>query len=340
MRVLVTGGAGYIGSHTLIELMALDHDVCVFDNYVNSSPVVLDRVRALSNGQVAATEGDVRDPSALARVMEDFQPEAVIHFAGLKAVGDSMTRPLEYYDVNLHGTLALLRAMDQVGCKRIIFSSSATVYGEPAYLPYDESHPLRPTNVYGRSKLLSEQVISDWADLTGGTGVLLRYFNPVGAHPSARLGEDPDGIPDNLMPYVAQVAVGKRARLAVFGDDYDTPDGTGLRDYIHVVDLARAHVAALDYAASAAGARAFNIGTGQSYSVLEMVAAFAQASGRDIPYDIAPRRAGDIAAMQADPSRAHAELGWKATHTLADMAQSTWDWQHANPQGYRTGKMG
>ena len=335
MRVLVTGGAGYIGSHTLLELMASDHEVCVLDNYVNSSPVVLDRVRSLSNGQVSAVEGDIRDEVAVADVMADFKPEAVIHFAGLKAVGDSMKRPLEYYDVNLRGTMGLLRAMDGVGCKRIIFSSSATVYGDPVYLPYDEAHPLNPTNVYGRSKLLSEQVISDWANLTGGTGVLLRYFNPVGAHPSARLGEDPEGVPDNLMPYVAQVAVGKRDKLSVFGDDYDTPDGTGLRDYIHVVDLARAHVAALGYAATAKGARPFNIGTGQSYSVLEMVAAFAAASGREIPYEVAPRREGDIAAMQADPARATAELGWKAAHNLADMAQSTWDWQRANPSGYR-----
>jgi len=335
MRVLVTGGAGYIGSHTLLELMAGDHDVCVLDSYINSSPVVLDRVRALSNGQVQATEGDIRDDNVLSDVMSDFRPEAVIHFAGLKAVGDSMKRPLEYYDVNLRGTMSLLRAMDAVGCKRIIFSSSATVYGDPVYLPYDENHPLNPTNVYGRSKLLSEQVISDWANLTGSTGVLLRYFNPVGAHPSAKIGEDPEGIPDNLMPYVAQVAVGKRDKLSVFGDDYDTPDGTGLRDYIHVVDLARAHVAALGYAETATGARAFNIGTGQSYSVLDMVAAFAAASGRDIPYAIAPRREGDIAAMQADPSRAQAELGWKAEHSLDDMAQSTWDWQHANPQGFR-----
>jgi len=335
MRVLVTGGAGYIGSHTLIELMALDHEVCVFDNYLNSSPAVLDRVRSLSNGQLTATEGDVRDTSALQAVMEDFRPDTVIHFAGLKAVGESMKRPLEYYDVNLHGTMALLRAMDSVGCKSIIFSSSATVYGEPQKLPFDETHPLNPTSVYGRSKLLSEQVISDWANLTGGAAVLLRYFNPVGAHPSARVGEDPEGIPDNLMPYIAQVAVGKREKLAVFGNDYDTPDGTGLRDYIHVVDLAKAHVAALSFAQDLDGARAFNIGTGEAYSVLEMVEAFATASGRDIAYEIAPRRAGDVAAMKADPSRAEKELGWKATHSLADMAQSTWDWQNANPNGYR-----
>ena len=334
MRVLVTGGAGYIGSHTLLELMAGNHDVCVFDSYINSSPVVLDRVRSLSNGQVRAEQGDIRDDQTLSHVMDDFRPDAVIHFAGLKAVGDSMKRPLDYYDVNLRGTMGVLRAMDAVGCKRMIFSSSATVYGDPVYLPYDEAHPLNPTNVYGRSKLLSEQVITDWAELTGGTGVLLRYFNPVGAHPSARIGEDPEGIPDNLMPYVAQVAIGKRDRLSVFGNDYDTPDGTGLRDYIHVVDLARAHVAALDYAATAKGARPFNIGTGQSYSVLEMIAAFAAASGRDIPYDIAPRRAGDIAAMQADASRAAKDLGWVASFGLADMAQSTWDWQRANPQGF------
>jgi len=335
MRVLVTGGAGYVGTHTLIELMAYNHEICVLDSYINASPVALDRVRGLSNGHVNATEGDVRDPVVLTAVMEEFRPDAVIHFAGLKAVGDSMKRPLEYYDVNVNGTIALLRAMDRVGCKQIIFSSSATVYGEPQTPQMDENHPLNPTNVYGRSKLLSENIISDWATLTDGSAALLRYFNPVGAHPSSKIGEDPEGIPDNLMPYIAQVAVGKRDSLSVFGNDYDTPDGTGLRDYIHVVDLARAHVAALTYTQTNNGARAFNIGTGEAYSVLQMVSAFAAASGRDIPYEIAPRRAGDIAAMASDPGRAQTELGWKAQHTLADMAQSTWDWQRANPNGYR-----
>lgn len=336
MRVLVTGGAGYIGSHTLLELLGQGHDVCVLDNYDNSSPVVLDRVRNLSNGgTVSAYEGDIRNSQSLDQVMQDFKPDTVIHFAGLKAVGDSMSDPLGYYDVNVNGTLALLHAMDRAGCRRIIFSSSATVYGEPVYLPYDEAHPLAPTSVYGRTKMMAEHLITDWARThDDASGVLLRYFNPVGAHPSARIGEDPSDVPNNLMPFIAQVAVGKRKALAIFGDDYDTPDGTGQRDYIHVVDLARAHVAALNYAAKTSGARAFNIGTGQAQSVREMVQAFERASGKTIPCDVAPRRAGDIATMQANAARANAELGWQATHDLDDMARSTWDWQSQNPNGY------
>ena len=334
MRVLVTGGAGYIGSHTLVELLGQAHEVCVLDNYDNSSPVVLDRVRKLTNGTVTAVEGDVRSDDTLAQVMATFRPEAVVHFAGLKAVGDSMKQPLSYYDVNVNGTLALLRAMDAGGCRRVIFSSSATVYGEPVYLPYDEAHPLNPTSVYGRTKLMAEQILTDWAQASGGTAVLLRYFNPVGAHASATIGEDPSDVPNNLMPFIAQVAVGKRPHLQIFGDDYDTPDGTGLRDYIHVVDLARAHVAALDYAREHGGTRAFNIGTGQPYSVHQMVAAFREASGQPIPTVMASRRAGDIASMQADVGRARDELGWQATHTLADMAASTWAWQSGNPNGF------
>jgi len=335
MRVLVTGGAGYIGSHTLVELLGQAHEVCVVDDHSNSSPVVLDRVRALSNGLVTAHVADLRDAPTLDRIMGEFRPDAVVHFAGLKAVGESTEKPLSYYDVNVTGTITLLRAMERVGCNRIIFSSSATVYGEPVYLPYDEDHPLAPTSVYGRTKLMAEQILTDWAAIhPEASVVLLRYFNPVGAHSSTRIGEDPSGIPNNLMPYIAQVAVGKRAHLSVFGDDYETPDGTGLRDYIHVVDLAQAHVAALDYAAAANGAAVFNIGTGQSYSVLEMVAAFERATGRGIPVKIAPRRAGDIAAMQADVTRARDILGWSATHDLDDMVRSTWGWQSANPNGY------
>ncbi|MFT5797607.1 MAG: UDP-glucose 4-epimerase [Candidatus Azotimanducaceae bacterium] len=335
MRVLVTGGAGYIGSHTLLELMAQGHDVHVFDNFSNSSPLVLDRVRSLSNGSVNCVDADIRDRAALDRVMGDFAPEAVVHFAGLKAVGESAIKPIDYYDVNITGTLCLLAAMDRVGCTRIIFSSSATVYGEPVYLPYDEAHPTAPTSVYGRTKLMAEEILTDWAAARpAASAVLLRYFNPVGAHPSAQIGEDPSDIPNNLMPFIAQVAVGKRTHLSIFGDDYDTPDGTGLRDYIHVVDLARAHVAALDYAAVTAGARPFNIGTGRSYSVRDMVAAFARACGQDIPVQVAPRREGDIAAMQADASRAATELGWTATHDLDDMTASTWAWQSANLDGY------
>ncbi|MCK0097034.1 UDP-glucose 4-epimerase GalE [Yoonia sp. F2084L] len=339
MRVLVTGGAGYIGSHTLLELMAQGHEVCVLDNYSNATPEVLTRVRALSNGIVHDYVGDVRDANKLDEVMQDFQPEAVIHFAGLKAVGESTEKPLYYYDVNVGGTLTLLHAMERAGCKRLIFSSSATVYGEPVYLPYDEAHPTNPTSVYGRSKLMAEHILTDWiAAHPDRTAVLLRYFNPVGAHPSAQIGEDPKDIPNNLMPFIAQVAVGKRDALQIFGDDYDTPDGTGLRDYIHVVDLARAHVAAIRYAEQATGARHFNIGTGQSYSVRDMVAAFERACGKTIATKQVARRAGDIAAMQADASRANAELGWKATHNLDDMTASTWAWQSANPDGYGEGQ--
>lgn len=335
MRVLVTGGAGYIGSHTLLELMAQGHEVCVLDNYSNATPEVLTRVRALSNGVLKDVTGDVRDARTLDDIMHSFAPEAVIHFAGLKAVGESAQKPLAYYDVNISGTLALLNAMSRCGCQKIIFSSSATVYGEPQYLPYDEAHPTHPMSVYGRTKLMAEQILTDWAAADAARGaVVLRYFNPVGAHPSGDLGEDPRDIPNNLMPFIAQVAVGKRDALAVFGNDYDTPDGTGLRDYIHVVDLARAHVAALDYAQGHTGTRPFNIGTGQNYSVIDMVKAFERASGRAIPTQTSPRRAGDVAAMCADASRANAELGWQATHDLHDMAASTWAWQSKNPDGY------
>lgn len=335
MRVLVTGGAGYIGSHTLLELLGQGHEVCVIDNYTNSFPVVLDRVRALSNGTLNDHHCDIRDADGLAAIMDDFRPDAVIHFAGLKAVGESALKPLDYYDVNITGTLTLLQAMNKVDCTRIIFSSSATVYGKPVYLPYDEAHPTAPTSVYGRTKLMAEEILADWTVARPqATAVLLRYFNPVGAHASGTMGEDPSDIPNNLMPYIAQVAVGKRDHLSIFGDDYDTPDGTGLRDYIHVVDLARAHVAALNYADTATGARSFNIGTGQAYSVQNMVDAFSRAIGRPIPTQISPRRAGDVAAMQADASRAATELGWQATHDLDDMVKSTWGWQSQNPDGY------
>jgi len=334
MKVLVTGGAGYIGSHTLVELMGKAHEVKVVDNFDNSSPEVLERVRKLTNGEMSLAQGDVRDSRFLNTTFEQFRPDAVIHFAGLKAVGESMERPLDYYDVNVRGTMSTLRAMDAVGCKRIVFSSSATVYGEPVYLPYDEDHPLAPQSVYGRSKMIAEHIIEDWAQAQNATAVLLRYFNPVGAHASATIGEHPQGIPNNLMPFIAQVAVGRRNELSVFGDDYDTPDGTGRRDYIHVVDLAQAHVAAVDFAATNSGARHFNIGTGQPYSVWEMVAAFENACGKKIACKVTPRRKGDIAEMQADASRAKAEMGWEAKRSLADMAQSTWNWQTANPDGY------
>ena len=337
MRVLVTGGAGYIGSHTLLELMAQGHDICVLDNYCNSSPEVIKRVHELSNRSVNAFEGDVRDQALLDQIVTNFRPEAVIHFAGLKAVGESSNRPVDYYDVNVTGTLRLLAAMDRIGCRSLIFSSSATVYGVPAYLPYDEAHPTNPTSVYGRSKLMVEQILSDWTKANQDvSAVILRYFNPVGAHSSARIGESPRGVPDNLMPYVAQVATGKRADLTIFGDDYDTADGTGERDYIHVVDLAKAHVAALDYSVQTQGARPFNIGTGISYSVRQMVTAFREESGHTIPTKVTSRRDGDVAAMKADPSRANKELGWTAELGLKEMAASLWAWQSSNPDGYNT----
>lgn len=335
MRVLVTGGAGYIGSHTLVELLGQTHEICVVDNHDNGSPVAIERVRALSNGTLEAHEVDIRDTARLTEVARAFAPEAVIHFAGLKAVGESAARPVDYYDVNIGGTLSLLRAMEAAGCGRIIFSSSATVYGEPVYLPFDEDHPLAPTNVYGQTKRMAEQVLTDWAAARPEASVmLLRYFNPVGAHPSGRIGEDPRDVPNNLMPYLAQVATGRREALQIFGDDYDTPDGTGVRDYIHVVDLARAHVAALDRAAEARGTEVYNIGTGRGYSVREMVAAFSRAVGRELPVRVVARRPGDIAEMRADASRAERLLGWKAEHGIDEMAQSLWRWQSGNPEGY------
>ena len=336
MRVLVTGGAGYIGSHTLVELLGQGHEVAVVDSHANSSPVVLERVHALTNGRIDAHRADIRDTAALRDILGGWRPEAVIHFAGLKAVGESVRQPLEYYDVNVAGTLSLLRAMEAGGCGRIIFSSSATVYGEPVYLPYNEDHPLNPTSVYGQTKRIAEQVLTDWAAAgPDRTAILLRYFNPVGAHASGRLGEDPAGEPQNLMPYLAQVATGRRDRLRVFGNDYPTPDGTGVRDYIHVVDLARAHVAALARAVATTGAEAFNIGTGRGLSVMEMLAAFSRAVGRDLPHEVLPRREGDIAEMQADCRKAAQVLGWRAEYGVDAMAASLWAWQSANPDGYR-----
>lgn len=338
MRVLVTGGAGYIGSHTIIELLARGHELCVVDNFDNSSPRVLDRIHELTNRDMTFHKADVRDTAAMTGILQDFRPDAVIHFAGLKAVGEAEEQPLRYFDVNNGGTVSLLQAMDAADCRQIVFSSSATVYGEPVYLPFDEAHPCQPTNVYGRTKHFAEEILRDWQRATPGSAVtLLRYFNPVGAHPSGRIGEDPRDIPNNLMPFVAQVAVGRRKALSVFGNDYDTPDGTGVRDYIHVVDLARAHIAALDHAAGREGAEVFNIGTGQGYSVLDMVEAFSRVSGRNIPYEITDRRPGDIAKSLADPSRANAVLGWVAEHSLDVMCASTWAWQSQNPNGYGDG---
>ncbi|NPD15518.1 UDP-glucose 4-epimerase GalE [Xinfangfangia sp. D13-10-4-6] len=337
MRVLLTGGAGYIGSHTLVELLALGHQVCVVDNYANSAPEALTRVRQISNRDFRVEEGDIRDRDRLTAIFTDFRPEAVIHFAGLKAVGEGEEKPVAYYDTNVTGTLVLLEAMRASGCGKIIFSSSATVYGNPLYLPYDEAHPCSPTNVYGRTKYMAEQVLADWVRANPGTGaVLLRYFNPVGAHVSGRIGEDPQGIPNNLLPFIAQVAVGRRAKLAIFGDDYDTRDGTGLRDYIHVADLARAHALALDYAADHTGTEVFNIGTGTGTTVKEMLAAFERACGHALAYEVVARRPGDIAACYAQPEKAERLLGWSATRDLDDMCASAWKWQSENPQGYRS----
>ncbi len=342
MRILVTGGAGYIGSHTLLAVLAAGHEAHVIDNFSNSHPEALARVRRLSNRDFDVTEADIRDKAAMTAAVAAARPEAVIHFAGLKAVGESVEKPLSYFDVNVGGTVALLEALQAADCRRFVFSSSATVYGDPDYLPIDEGHPRRATNPYGRTKLQIEEMLEDLAVSDPSWSIaLLRYFNPVGAHPSGDIGEDPAGIPNNRMPFIAQVAVGRRPHLNIFGDDYDTPDGTGVRDYIHVTDLARAHLAAVDWAAGGSpgtggrGCQAFNLGTGQGTSVREMVAAFATAAGRPVPTVTAPRRAGDIAACWADPSRAEAALGWRAELGLADMCRSTWAWQSRNPQGYR-----
>lgn len=335
MRIVLTGGAGYIGSHTAVELLNGGHEICVIDTYANSSPTALARVRQITGRDFPAHQVDVREATALRAVLAGFRPDAVVHFAGLKAVGEGEAQPLAYYDTNVNGTLALLRAMDAVGCRRIIFSSSATVYGDPQYLPYDEAHPCAPTNVYGRTKRMAEQVLEDWCRATpDSTAVLLRYFNPVGAHVSGLIGEDPRGIPNNLLPYIAQVAVGRRAYLGIFGDDYPTRDGTGERDYLHVTDLACAHVAALDHAMGHRGCPVFNIGTGTGTTVQEMLAAFSRACGHELPAKILPRRTGDLPSYYADPGLAQRMLGWQARHSLDDICTSSWTWQSQNPEGF------
>lgn len=336
MKVFVTGGAGYIGSHTLVALLTAGHEVCVFDNYSNGSPVALARVRQLTNRDLIDVDGDICDADALTRAVADFEPDAVIHFAGLKAVGESNEVPLRYYQTNVTGSMNLLAAMDAAGCRRIVFSSSATVYGEAQYLPFDEAHPVAPTNPYGRTKAMAEDVIRDWTLSTpGSSAVLLRYFNPVGAHESGRIGEDPQGIPNNLMPFVAQVAIGRRDRLAIFGDDYDTRDGTGERDYIHVVDLAAAHLAALEYSTRTDGCEAINIGTGRGITVRELVAAYERACNRTLPVEIAARRPGDVAISYAATGKAERLLGWRAALDVDAMCTSSWRWQSNNPEGYR-----
>ena len=336
MRVLVTGAAGYIGSHTLISLVARGYQVCGIDNFRNGSAEAVERAGLLADQSLTCHPVDIRDEDALGEIMGSFKPDAVVHFAGLKAVGESAEIPLEYYDNNVSGSVALLRAMDKAGCRTIVFSSSATVYGTAQYLPLDENHPTAPMSAYGRTKHMVEGILSDWAASTPGkASISLRYFNPVGAHPSGRIGEDPSGIPNNLLPFISQVAVGRRGRLQVFGDDYDTRDGTGLRDYIHVVDLAEAHVAALEHAARVPGADAINVGTGDGATVLELIRCFEEVSGRTIPYDIVGRRQGDIASSVADTAKAAQVLDWRARYDVRDMCATAWAWQSANPDGYR-----
>ncbi|TRD23321.1 UDP-glucose 4-epimerase GalE [Palleronia caenipelagi] len=336
MRVFLTGGAGYIGSHTLLELLRQGHDVHIFDNFSNSSRAGLARVRELAGQDFGVSEGDIRDATAVAHALSEARPDAVIHFAGLKAVGESAQFPLRYYDVNVNGTLVLLDAMDAAGVRGIVFSSSATVYGDPDFTPITEDHPLRPANPYGRTKMMGEMIISDWAQTTdGASAILLRYFNPVGADASGRIGEDPSGKPENLMPYVTQVAVGRREALSVFGSDYPTRDGTGERDYIHITDLARSHVAAVAKTAELRGAETCNVGTGQGVTVLEMVQAFESANGIEIPHSITDRRPGDVATYVASSARAKDLLGWEAEFDIEEMCASAWNWQSKNPQGYR-----
>jgi UDP-glucose 4-epimerase len=332
--ILVTGGAGYIGSHACVDLLNAGEQVVVFDNFCNSSPAALQRVQKICGKSLVVVEGDIRDQDAIESVLSKYGCTAVMHFAGLKSVQDSVERPLEYYDYNVIGSHRLLRAMQNVGVNKLIFSSSATVYGIPQFLPYTEDHPLNAINPYGRTKLVIEDMLRDqYASAPNWSIGILRYFNPVGAHESGLIGEDPKGVPNNLVPFVAQVAIGRRERLNVWGNDYDTPDGTGVRDYIHVMDLAAGHVAALRLLDSPK-CFAVNLGTGAGSSVLEVVRAFEKASGTRIPYELKPRRAGDIDSYYAATTFAAELLGWKATRTLETMCVDHWRWQSTNPNGY------
>lgn len=335
-HVFVTGGAGYIGSHTVLQLLQAGHRVTVLDNLCNASREAIRRVEELSGQGVSFVEGDIRDADCLASIFEGSDIDSVIHFAGLKAVGESVQKPLAYYENNVYGTLVLCQQLERFGIRKLVFSSSATVYGDPQELPLKETMPTgSPTNPYGWSKLMIEQILKDLHKADNRWDIaLLRYFNPVGAHPSGQIGEHPSGIPNNLMPFIAQVATGRRDKLMVYGDDYDTPDGTGVRDYIHVEDLANGHLKALEKLDQNVGLVTYNLGTGVGYSVLEMVRAFEKASGKTIPHEIAPRREGDIAACYADPSWAEQELGWRAEKGIDDMCVDTWRWQSANPNGY------
>ena len=334
--ILITGGAGYIGSHACVEFLQAGYDIVVLDNLCNSSVESLSRVRDLTGLDFAFVRGDIRDRGLLDELFRVHDIDAVIHFAGLKAVGESVEKPLLYYDNNIGGSVVLFEAMQAAGVKTVVFSSSATVYGDPASVPIREDFPVGgTTNPYGTSKLFIEKILQDQANADPAWHVaLLRYFNPVGAHKSGRIGEDPRGIPNNLMPYIAQVAVGRREYLSVFGNDYPTPDGTGVRDYIHVVDLAQGHVKAVEKLLEGPGVQVWNLGTGQGYSVLDMARAFEKASGRPVPYRFVPRRAGDIAQCYADPAKAERELGWKARRGLEEMCEDSWRWQSLNPNGF------
>jgi UDP-glucose 4-epimerase len=334
MRVLVTGGAGYIGSHTCVELLEAGHEVFVIDNLSNGHEIALERVRHITNRELQFMNVDIRDTNALDNIFNSFKPEAVIHFAGLKAVGESVKDPLLYYDVNVGGSISLLLAMSKAACNNIVFSSSATVYGKPQYLPYDEEHPTKPVNPYGRTKLITENIIYDWTQVdTNRKGTILRYFNPVGAHESGQIGEEPIGIPNNLMPYIAQVADGRREYLNIFGNDYDTSDGTGARDYIHVVDLALAHTSALKQN-KLDRFDILNIGAGKSTTVLELVSKFEDISGVPIKFKYLPRRDGDLAAFWADSSKAFEKMSWQPERNINNICEDTLRWHKGNPIGY------
>ena len=333
--LLVTGGAGYIGSHTVVELLAAGHDVVILDDFSNSSPQVVDRIAEIAGRRPALVEGDSGNRDTLRRLLAQYPVDATIHFAGFKAVGESVAKPLAYYGNNVSGTVVLLECLEEAGARRLVFSSSATVYGDPASVPIREDFPTGPANPYGRTKWHIEHMLNDLAVASPEWSIgILRYFNPVGAHASGRIGENPRGIPNNLMPFVTQVAVGKRPKLSVFGGDYPTHDGTGVRDYIHVVDLALGHLAALEKVVAGKGAWTVNLGTGKGYSVLDFVKAFEKASGKPIPYQIVDRRPGDVAQCYADPSLAAEMLGWRAQRDLQQMCADSWNWQQKNPDGY------